>query len=86
MMRLALAEWVKFVDISQLSVALHCNSLPRFIDTHIFIYFEYVNSDRKRIGQKYTKDFKNKKFRKQFHFLTCILPDYVFHESLKEFW
>ena len=33
MMRLALAEWVKFVDISQLSVALHCNSLPRFIDT-----------------------------------------------------
>ena len=45
MMRLALAEWVKFVDISQLSVALHCNSLPRFRDTqntHIFIYFEYV--------------------------------------------
>ena len=39
MMRLALAEWVKFVDISQLSVALHCNSLPRFIDTLIFIYF-----------------------------------------------
>ena len=44
MMRLALAEWVKFVDISQLSVALHCNSLPRIIGTHIFIYFEYVQS------------------------------------------
>ena len=38
MMRLALAEWVKFVDISQLSVALHCNSLPRFIDTHIYLF------------------------------------------------
>jgi hypothetical protein len=41
MMRLALAEWVKFVDISQLSVALHCNSLPRFIEPHIFICLEY---------------------------------------------
>ena len=45
MMRLALAEWVKFVDISQLSVALHCNSLPRFIDTHIYLFiFGYVQS------------------------------------------
>ena len=28
----------------------------------------------------------NKKFKNIFYFLNCILPDYVFHESLKEFW
>ena len=33
--------------------------------------------------------FKNcisEMFRKQLYFFTCILPDYVFHESPKEFW
>ena len=25
-------------------------------------------------------------FRKQLYFFTCILPDYVVHESPKEFW
>ena len=45
-----------------------------------------INSDRKRIGQKYTKDFVNKKLSKQFYSFTCILPDYVSHESPKEFW
>ena len=45
----------------------------------------HVNSDWKRIGQKYTKDFNNKKFGKQFSFCTCILPDYMSHESSKEF-
>jgi hypothetical protein len=24
--------------------------------------------------------------KKQFYFFTCILPDYVFHESPKEIW
>ena len=47
---------------------------------------KYINSDRKWIGQKYTKDFSNKMFRKKFGFLTCILPDYLSHESPKEFW
>ena len=28
----------------------------------------------------------SKKFRKWFNFLICILPDYVPHESQKEFW
>jgi len=28
----------------------------------------------------------SKNIKKQFYFLTCILSDYVFHESLKEFW
>ena len=28
----------------------------------------------------------HEKLRKQFCFLTCILPDYVAHESFKEFW
>ena len=45
-----------------------------------------VNSDRKWMRQKYLQDFSNEKFRKQFYFFTCILPDYVSHESLKEFW
>ena len=32
------------------------------------------------------KNCINEKFRKQLYFLTCILPDYMFHESPKEFW
>ena len=38
---------------------------------------------------KHKTIFKNvisEKLRKQFCFLTCILPDYVAHESFKEFW
>ena len=27
-----------------------------------------------------------KSSKKQFHFFTCILPNYVFNESQKEFW
>jgi hypothetical protein len=45
----------------------------------------FINSNQKRIKQKYIQNFINKKFRKQFHFLTCILPDYVSHESLNFF-
>ena len=30
--------------------------------------------------------FINQKFRKLILFFTCILPDYVSHESSKEFW
>ena len=38
--------------------------------------------------KKHKSIFKNviiEKFRKQFYFLTCILPDYVGHESSKFF-
>ncbi len=30
--------------------------------------------------------FIYKKFKKQSYFFTCTLPDYVGHESSKEFW
>ena len=44
-----------------------------------------------KVLSNYEKGLRNsisisEKFRKQHNFLTCILPDYVFHESLKEFW
>ena len=45
-----------------------------------------VNSDSKRKAQNYIQNFVSKKFREQFYFLTYILPDNVFHESIKEFW
>ena len=45
-----------------------------------------INSDSKQKAQNYIQNFVKKKFRKQFYLLTCILPDYVFHESFKEFW
>ena len=35
--------------------------------------------------QKYIKHFISEKFRKQFYFFTCILPDYVAHDITKEF-
>ena len=45
-----------------------------------------LNSDRKRIGQKvYSKIILIKRLGNSF-ILTCILPDYVGHESSKEFW
>ena len=44
-----------------------------------------INSDSKPKAQNYFQNFISKKFRKQFYFLTCVLSDYVFHESLKEF-
>ena len=46
----------------------------------------HLNSDSKRKAQNYIQNFVNKNFRKQFYFLTSILPDYAFHKSLKEFW
>ena len=39
------------------------------------------NESDKSISQ----DFINEKFRKPFYFFTCILPDYVSNESLKEY-
>ena len=43
-----------------------------------------VDSDRKWIWQKYLQNFLNEKFKKQFHLFTCILPDYLGHESSQE--
>ena len=58
------------------------NFLHKWMSTWRFI----VNSDQKWIGQKHLTEFINEKFRKPFSFFTCILPDYLSHESLKEFW
>ena len=41
---------------------------------------------RKEYDLSKLKIFISKKFSKLFYFLTCILPDNVFHESLKNFW
>ena len=51
-----------------------------------FPIFRYIKSDLKRKAQNYIQNFVSKKFREQFYFLTYILPDNVFHESIKEFW
>ena len=41
---------------------------------------------RKKPELSISKNCISEKFRKQLYFFTCILPDYVFHESPKEFW
>ena len=41
---------------------------------------------RKKSDSTIYKNFVREKFRKQFQFFTCILPDYLSHESLKVFW
>ena len=46
----------------------------------------YVKTDWKRKRQKFFNKFISEKFKKQFHFFTCTLPNYVSHESYKEFW
>ena len=40
----------------------------------------------KKTDKSILKNCISEKFRKQLYFLTCILPDYMFHESPKEFW
>ena len=44
-----------------------------------------LDSDSKRIRQKFYQFFINEKFKKIFYFFTCILPNYVPHEITKEF-
>ena len=46
----------------------------------------FLKSDSKRKAQNYIQNFFSKKFREQFYFLTYILPDNVFHESIKVYW
>ena len=46
----------------------------------------YVDSDSKRIRQKFFKLFINEKVKKILYFLICILPNYVPHEITKVFW
>ena len=41
---------------------------------------------RKKTDKTIIKKCNSVKFRKQRNFVTCISPDYVFHESPKEFW
>ena len=52
----------------------------------VFLSTWFLKSDSKRKAQNYIQNFVSKKFREQFYFLTYILPDNVFHESIKEFW
>ena len=40
----------------------------------------------KKTDKSIFRCFIYKMFKKQFHFFTCILPGYVFNESIKEFW
>jgi len=50
------------------------------------LYFWY-SLIRKKSDSTIFKNFVREKFRKQFNFFfTCILPDYVSHESLKVIW
>ena len=45
----------------------------------------YVDSDSKRIRQKFYQFFINEKFKKILNFFICILSDYVSHKITKEF-
>ena len=49
-------------------------------------YLSILDSDSKRIRQKFYTFFINEMFKKMLHFLICILPSYVPHEITKEFW
>ena len=44
-----------------------------------------VDSDLKRIRQKFYQFFINEKFKKILNFFICILPNYVPHEITKIF-
>ena len=69
--------------------SMHCSKLP--ITFHAFCDLLLILSRRYSLMRKKTdKSISNlfvyKKFKKQIHFVTCILPGYVFNEIPKEFW
>ena len=45
-----------------------------------------LDSDSKRIRQKFYQFFINVKFKKIFNLFICMLPDYMAHDITKEFW
>ena len=46
---------------------------------------EHLDSDLKRIRQKFYQFFINVKFKKIFNLFICMLPDYMAHDIFKEF-
>ena len=64
------------------------------LHTYVLTYYLVLTSYRKNkvdsyskwIRQKCYQYFINKKLKKPFYFLSCILPNYVPHEITKEFW
>ena len=52
----------------------------------VTVYEIKLDSDSKRIRQKFYQFFINEKVKKILYFFICILPNYVPHEITKEFW
>ena len=77
------------IDESRLPTAFKCSTVSK---DELPLLRKVKNIIRRGRIESLEKDkiiFKSiisKKFRKQFHFVTCNLPVYVDHESLKEFW
>ena len=59
-------------------------TMYRKISISLFFY-KYSLMHKKTDKTKF-KNCISEKFMKQHNFFTCISPDYVFHESPKEFW
>ena len=62
-----------------------CLNEPFFFGSRQKVASEY-SLMHKKIDKNIFKNCIGEKFRKQLNFFTCISPDYVFHESPKEFW
>ena len=74
-------EFITFFHESWIYEFFHL-FLIKSLQSHFFCcYSLFIFKSHKSIFKK----FINEKFRKWFHFCTCILPDYVPHESSKEF-
>ena len=90
-----LIHWYWFQGICSIwsVISLGHIILLHFIFVDVSIIFRDLTSTKwkyrllhqKRDKSK-SKNFINGKFKKWFYFLTCISPDYVSHESSKEFW
>ena len=65
----------------------HKKLLQSLFHTYIFqhIWPKYRLMHEKR-DKSILRIFINEKFRKLFYFFTCILPNYLTHESQKDFW
>ena len=91
-------DWLRFTSsslwldqISHMTCRLDKSIKRKFLvndhATFLFhsILFQYRPGRKKHDSSKF-KIFINEKFWKIFHFLTCILPDYVAHDIANEFW
>ena len=74
------------MEFSETQVLYLQLDVPLLLESFDDFYFFLLDSYSKRMSQKCYQFFINEKLKRLIYFFTCILPNYVPHEIIKEFW